>query len=90
MRSIKNIDFYRKYSSNDKVSTIFGALMSVLTLGLIFLFVGFEINKYLNPILHHKVDIMQSPISIENNFVLINFDIVFPFTPCTCRSLNDF
>jgi len=82
MRGIKSLDFYRKYLSENRIPTFFGALMSTLTIILMLVFAGFELKKYLVPNITHKVGLIQFPVSTHENTVPLNFDISFFKIPC--------
>lgn len=96
MRRIKKIDFYKKYTNEDRIPTAFGAFMSLLAVIIIIVLTTFELSKYLYPHVNHKVGLVQFPIGGQENTIPLNFDINFDCVPCACimffnySSSNDF
>lgn len=88
MRRIKRIDFYKKYTNEDRIPTLFGACMSVLTLLIIFVLAGLELTNYLYPHVEHKVGLVKYPAGQQQNSVPLNFDVYFATVPCACTSTS--
>lgn len=82
MRSIKRMDFYKKYTNEDSIPSCFGAFMSLLTIFTVLLFTGFEVAKYLYPPINHTVGLIQFPEDTNNGSISLNFDITFDHLPC--------
>jgi len=84
MKFLKKADFYRKYTNEDKVPSLLGACMSVLTIACMLLLITFELSFYMYPHLNREVVTNQKPISSPNDTIPLNINVYFPKMPCKC------
>jgi len=84
MKRIKRIDFYKKYTNEDRIPTFFGACISLIAILIIFGLVVFDLSKYLYPHVEHKVGLIQFPMNQRENTLPFNFDVEFDHVPCAC------
>ncbi len=84
MNALKRVDFYRKYTNEDRVSTLLGACFSLLTMLIILTLCGLELSIYMYPHLNREVVIDRTPPTQENTLPM-NVKIAFPKVPCNCN-----
>eukprot|EP01022_Parablepharisma_sp_SALTPOND_P003118 TRINITY_DN112379_c0_g1_i1.p2 TRINITY_DN112379_c0_g1~~TRINITY_DN112379_c0_g1_i1.p2 ORF type:complete len:211 (-),score=36.72 TRINITY_DN112379_c0_g1_i1:359-943(-) len=89
--NLKKVDYFRKYTSSDKIQTLGGACVSLLALLLIGLFSWYEVQTYFQPRLNREVTIMANEKNVStdmfsNNALPFNIDLTLLHTPCESKS----
>ncbi len=87
MWNLKKVDYFRKYTNEDKIQSCIGACISMLALFLIVLFSMYEIQRYLQPQLNREVTVMGNDNAVSNdrfpnNGLPLNIDLVLFNAPC--------
>ena len=92
MHNLKKVDYFRKYTNEDKIQTIVGACISLLALALIIMFSMFEFMRYRTPLLNREVTIMSNRDNALVNDttypmgeVPLNINLTLFNTPCESK-----
>jgi len=78
MRTLRNLDYFRKYTDDLRAQTTCGAFLSLLTILLIILFSVFELCLYFTPALNREVTLIRT----KSHNLTLNIDIILQNAPC--------
>jgi hypothetical protein len=85
MRSLRNLDLFRKVSTDHSLQTYRGGVITIVALStMLWLFLS-ETNSFFQPTIRKESLVEQDS---DNSFIRLNIDITLPYLPCHPLSLD--